>query len=82
MTGAQLLSVQDLSVTFFGARTLQALHGVNLELAQGETLGRDFADVTGWDIRRRHSPQNAVVVGMRGIRSRHRDDTGFGEQFR
>ena len=34
-----LLSVKDLSVTFTGTRTLQALHGVNLELAQGETLG-------------------------------------------
>ncbi|WP_411879440.1 ABC transporter ATP-binding protein [Polaromonas sp. YR568] len=34
-----LLSVQDLNVTFRGERTVQALHGVNLELAQGETLG-------------------------------------------
>ncbi len=34
-----LLSIKDLSVTFTGARVLQALHGVNLELAQGETLG-------------------------------------------
>lgn len=35
----QLLSVQDLTVRFTGERVVQALHGVNLELAQGETLG-------------------------------------------
>src|SRR6186713_3068291 len=39
MTAPPLLSVQDLNVTFKGERTVQALHGVNLELAQGETLG-------------------------------------------
>lgn len=35
----KLLSVQDLTVRFTGERVVQALHGVNLELAQGETLG-------------------------------------------
>jgi peptide/nickel transport system ATP-binding protein len=34
-----LLTVRDLNVTFNGARTVQALHGVNLTLAPGETLG-------------------------------------------
>ena len=34
-----LLTVRDLNVTFSGARTVQALHGVNLSLAAGETLG-------------------------------------------
>ena len=34
-----LLTVRDLNVTFNGARTVQALHGVNLTLAAGETLG-------------------------------------------
>ncbi|MBC7548179.1 MAG: ABC transporter ATP-binding protein [Polaromonas sp.] len=34
-----LLTVRDLNVTFHGARTVQALHGVNLTLAPGETLG-------------------------------------------
>ena len=34
-----LLTVRDLNVTFSGARTVQALHGVSLSLAAGETLG-------------------------------------------
>ncbi len=34
-----VLSVQGLNVTFTGSRTLQALRGVSLELAPGETLG-------------------------------------------
>ena len=34
-----VLSVQDLNVIFTGTRTLQALRGVSLELAPGETLG-------------------------------------------
>ena len=38
-TPNNLLTVQDLNVTFKGARTVQALHGVNLTLAPGETLG-------------------------------------------
>ena len=29
-----LLSIQDLNVTFRGERVVQALHGVNLELAR------------------------------------------------
>ncbi len=39
MSEPTLLRVRDLSVTFTGSRVLQALHGVNLELAAGETLG-------------------------------------------
>ena len=38
-SSSNLLTVSDLSVTFEGARTVQALHGVNLSLAPGETLG-------------------------------------------
>jgi len=34
-----LLSVRDLTVRFMGERMVQALSGVNLELAPGETLG-------------------------------------------
>ncbi len=34
-----LLSIKDLNVTFTGSRVVQALHGVNLELAAGQTLG-------------------------------------------
>ncbi|MBC7610663.1 MAG: ABC transporter ATP-binding protein [Polaromonas sp.] len=36
---APLLCVKDLNLTFTGTRVLQALHGVNLELAAGQTLG-------------------------------------------
>jgi peptide/nickel transport system ATP-binding protein len=36
---ANLLSIKDLNVTFTGSRRVQALHGVNLELAAGQTLG-------------------------------------------
>ena len=38
-TEKNLLTVRDLKVTFSGARTVQALLGVNLTLAPGETLG-------------------------------------------
>jgi peptide/nickel transport system ATP-binding protein len=34
-----LLTVRDRNVMFHGQRTVQALHGVNLSLAPGETLG-------------------------------------------
>jgi peptide/nickel transport system ATP-binding protein len=63
-----LLSVQDLSVRFTGERTLQALHGVNLELAQGKTLGLlgesgSGKSVTLRTLLRLNSPQRTQVRG-------------------
>jgi peptide/nickel transport system ATP-binding protein len=60
--------VQDLSVTFTGARVLQALHGVNLELAQGETLGLlgesgSGKSVTLRTLLRLNPPQSSRVQG-------------------
>ncbi len=68
MTKAPLLSVQNLSVTFSGARVLQALHGVNLELAQGETLGLlgesgSGKSVTLRTLLRLNPPQSSRVQG-------------------
>ena len=68
MTTAPLLSVQDLSVTFSGARTVQALHGVHLELAQGETLGLlgesgSGKSVTLRTLLRLNPPQSSRVQG-------------------
>lgn len=68
MTKAPLLSVQDLSVTFSGTRVLQALHGVNLELAQGETLGLlgesgSGKSVTLRTLLRLNPPQSSRVQG-------------------
>ena len=68
MTKAPLLSVQDLSVTFSGTRTVQALHGVHLELAQGETLGLlgesgSGKSVTLRTLLRLNPPQSSRVEG-------------------
>ncbi len=65
---APLLSVQDLHVTFTGARTLQALRGVSLELGQGETLGLlgesgSGKSVTLRTLLRLNPPQNSRVTG-------------------
>ena len=63
-----LLSVQDLTVRFTGERTVQALHGVNLELAQGETLGLlgesgSGKSVTLRTLMRLNAPQRTEVQG-------------------
>ena len=63
-----LLSVQDLNVTFTGARTLQALRGVSLELAQGETLGLlgesgSGKSVTLRTLLRLNPPKSSQVTG-------------------
>ena len=63
-----LLTVQNLNVTFNGARTVQALHGVNLTLAPGETLGLlgesgSGKSVTLRTLLRINPPQRTEVTG-------------------
>lgn len=63
-----LLVVEDLRVTFTGARTLQAVRGVNLELAPGETLGLlgesgSGKSVTLRTLLRLNSPRSSQVTG-------------------
>ena len=63
-----LLTVRDLNVTFNGARTVQAVHGVNLTLAAGETLGLlgesgSGKSVTLRTLLRINPPQRTAVSG-------------------
>ena len=63
-----LLTVRDLNVTFSGDRTVQALHGVNLTLALGETLGLlgesgSGKSVTLRSLLRINPPQRTQVSG-------------------
>ena len=63
-----LLTVRNLNVTFSGTRTVQALHGVNLTLVAGETLGLlgesgSGKSVTLRTLLRIHPPQSTVVSG-------------------
>jgi peptide/nickel transport system ATP-binding protein len=64
-----LLSVQDLTVRFLGQRVVQALSGVCLELAQGETLGLlgesgSGKSVTLRTLLRLNSPKRTQVQGQ------------------
>ena len=63
-----LLTVRDLNVTFSGDCTVQALHGVNLTLALGETLGLlgesgSGKSVTLRSLLRINPPQRTQVSG-------------------
>ena len=63
-----LLSIQDLTVRFLGERVVQALSGVSLELAQGETLGLlgesgSGKSVTLRTLLRLHPPKRTQVQG-------------------
>jgi peptide/nickel transport system ATP-binding protein len=63
-----LLSVKDLSVRFTGERVVQALSGVSLEIAQGETLGLlgesgSGKSVTLRTLMRLNPPQRTQVEG-------------------
>lgn len=63
-----LLSVHDLTVRFMGERMVQALSGVNFEVAQGETLGLlgesgSGKSVTLRTLLRLHTPKRTRVQG-------------------
>ena len=63
-----LLAVENLNVTFSGVRTVQALHGVSLSLAAGETLGLlgesgSGKSVTLRTLLRINPPQRTLVSG-------------------
>ena len=63
-----LLTVENLNVTFTGTRTVQALHGVSLSLAAGETLGLlgesgSGKSVTLRTLMRINPPQRTQVSG-------------------
>lgn len=65
---AHLLSIKDLTVRFTGERVVQALSGVSLELAQGETLGLlgesgSGKSVTLRTLMRLNPPQRTQVAG-------------------